>query len=226
MKLTEDQLIILQDTLNERIKYKETYDEVYDHVLTALEQVDSNIPLGQAINTIMLNDFGGFKGLKKIERRRWWMVILQMAKKQLWYLIDYLKFPLLPTTLIIYALIYYCVVELQFNLVGYMFIYSASMYMIPLCSTYWYLKSGHRFKNIKKSIKKHPLAIVSQAPFYIFAGTFFILEVFFRQILKVGSILNYSQPSLAISLLLTLYIIYNISFFRLYKNEIVMPEIK
>jgi hypothetical protein len=83
MTLTEEQLIVLQDTLDYHIKYNETYDEVYDHVLTALEQVDSNIPLGQAINTIMLNDFGGFKGLRKIESERRWMVIRQMVGKQL-----------------------------------------------------------------------------------------------------------------------------------------------
>ncbi|RZA03329.1 MAG: hypothetical protein EOP47_03225 [Sphingobacteriaceae bacterium] len=225
MKLTEEQLVVLQDTLNDHIKYKETYEEVYDHVLTALEQVDNTVPLGEAINTIMLNDFGGFKGLKKIESDRWWMMTRQMVAKLSGYMIDYLKLPLLPITVIIYALIYYFVVELQFS-PGHMLISMPWILMMPLCGGYWYFKTGFRTKSIGKSIRYQPIQIIGYAPLYIFGGSFFILEIIFHKILKVGSILNFSLPPMAVSLLLTLLIIYNISFFRLYKHELVASEIK
>ena len=107
MKLTEEQLVVLKNNLHERITYQETYNEVYDHILTALENTDDNVPLAQALDNIMQNDFGGFKGLQVIEKKRRWMVARQMAKKQLWYFLDHLKFPLLPITLIIFAALYY-----------------------------------------------------------------------------------------------------------------------
>ncbi len=107
MKLTEQQLQVLQITLSGYIKYKETYEEVYDHVLTALENDDNNKPLEEAINTILLNDFGGLAGLRLIERKRRWVVARQVLAKQGRYLVNHFKWPLLPVTITVYALVYF-----------------------------------------------------------------------------------------------------------------------
>ena len=89
MKLTEDQLQVLQIILSGYVKYKETYEEVYDHVLTALENSDNIKPLDEAINIILLNDFGGFAGLRLLERKRRWAVARQVLAKQGHYLINH-----------------------------------------------------------------------------------------------------------------------------------------
>ncbi len=219
MKLTEEQLSILRNTICEEITYRETYDEVYDHVLTALDNTDDNIPLGEAVNTIMLNDFGGFKGLRALEQQRRWMVGRQMINKQLGYLINHFKFPLLPVTLIIYAIIHYCLIKFQFSPVG-MFVYTTTFFMLSLCGVYYHLKSGYKSTNIGKSIKYFPLKIISYVPFYIFIVSFFIINLTYSNIFKGHNIYDWlSLPPLIFSLLFTLFLIYIISFFKLYREE-------
>ena len=166
MKLTAEQLVVLQDTLKERIKYRETYEEVYDHVLTALEQVDSNIPLGQAINTIMQNDFGGFKGLKKIERKQRWMVVGQIANEQLRYFMNNFRVSLLPLTAIIYAFVYYFVVELKFVPLAWVVLLAAAL-IAGIFRGMYYFKTGYYANTTKSSIKDFPFKIVSYFPYYI-----------------------------------------------------------
>ncbi len=226
MNLTEKQLALLQETLSDRLKYSETYDEVYDHVLTALEDIDDSIPLGGAVNTIMLNDFGGFKGLRKIENERRWTVAHQMISKQLLFFADYLKFPLLPIAIILYAILYYIMSKWQFT-IGHLFIYYISLFLIVFCGRYWKLKTGYRRKKSRKSIKLKLLMYISQIPFYLFSIIFFVLNYFGRSILKTPVTFSWYEVSpMAASILLTLYIIYLIAFFRLFKSELATIEIK
>lgn len=226
MKLTEEQLVLLTETLNDRLKYSETYDEVYDHVLTALEDVDDSIPLGEAVNTIMLNDFGGFKGLRKIENERRWTVARQMISKQLLFFADYLKFPLLPLTILLYVILYYCMVRWQFNLFN-MFMFNTSMFMIIFSAHYWKLKTGYKSKKISKSIKLTSLVAISQFPYFSVTITFFILGFIGRNILKSPDFFNlYNTTPIVTSSLSTLYLIYIVAFFRLFKSELATVEIK
>lgn len=222
MKLTAEQLNTLQDTLRDRITYRETYEEVYDHVLTALEQIDSKIPLSQAINTIMLTDFGGFAGLRLIERKRRWMIAKQMLNKQFLYFINYFKFPFLPITVIIYALIYYCVIDLKIDPQAWV-IFMAMM-ALSLSFTGWrYFKAGWIFEDTQKSIKDKIFKIISYLPNYIYIIGNAIRLAFFRDIAVSGW---FSLHPLVIIFLLTIYIIYTLSSFKLYNDEFTQLEIK
>ena len=212
MKLTAEQLVVLQDTLKERIKYRETYEEVYDHVLTALEQVDSNIPLGQAINTIMLNDFGGFKGLKKIERKQRWMVVGQIANEQLRYFMNNFRVSLLPLTAIIYAFVYYFVVELKFVPLAWVVLLAAALIAVIFRGMY-YFKTGYYANTTKSSIKDFPFKIISNFPYYIL----FVCNLAFSNRHHFYSWFNLSP--LVLTFIFTVYIIYTISFFRLSRDE-------
>ena len=219
MTLTEEQLVVLQDTLKDRITYKETYEEVYDHVLTALEQVDSHVQLGQAISNIMLNDFGGFKGLKKIERKRRWMVTRQIVKDQLGYFINNFKFPLLPLTAIIYVFVYYFVVELKFVPLAWVILLAAALIGGIFRGVYYY-KTGCYAKTKRSSIKDFPFKIISYFPYYIL----FLCNVAFSNRHHFYSWFNLSP--LVLTFIFTAYIIYTISFFRLSRDEFKNLQIK
>jgi hypothetical protein len=52
-----------------RFKCRETYEELYDHVLTALEGVSDDAPFFDAVNNIIENDLGGAKAIKSIEAK-------------------------------------------------------------------------------------------------------------------------------------------------------------
>ncbi len=214
MKLTHDQLILLQDMLKERITYRETYEEVYDHVLTALEQVDSNIPLGQAINTIMLNDFCGFKGLRKIERKRRWVIGRQALAKQWKNILAHFKLPLLPMNLLFFCLSYYFINELKFRPDA-LFIILSTVFIGLTLKYVRYFKRKIFLKGTKKSIKDYPLYIISLIPFYIsWIGSGLNLLIYKKTFFQ-----SFNLHPLFLSLIFTVYIIYTMSFFKLYLEE-------
>lgn len=217
MKLTKEQLVTLQDTLKARITYRETYEEVYDHVLEALENTDSKIPLTIALNNILQHDFGGIKGVKALEKKRRWMVGKQMAKKQLWYFIDHLKFPLLPITVIIYASLYYCAISIDLDA----FVIFLAIALLPsLFNGLRYFTIGYKFKSTQKSINDLPFKIISNIPYYfLFMGSIFCQAIYYRNVPDHNFLGFYNLPPLALSSLYTLYLVYHLSFFRLYRDE-------
>ena len=224
MKLTEDQLVVLKNNLKEGVTYRETYEEVYDHLLTALENSDNSLPLAKTLNNIMQNDFGGFKGLQVIEKKRRWMVARQMAKKQLWYFLDHLKFPLLPITLIIFAALYYLVSNVKFNA----FVFFLAVAIIPsLFNGLRYFTIGYRYKSTQKSIKDLPFKVISNFPYYFFfMGSIICQAIYFRNVENHNYLEFYNLSPLLLSSLYALYITYHISFFRLYRDEFANAEVK
>lgn len=217
MKLTEEQLVVLQDTLNEGVTYRETYEEVYDHLLTALEHSDNSLSLPKTLNNIMQSDFGGFKGLRSIEKKRRWMVGRQMAKKQFWYFIDHLKFPLLPITLIIFVALYYLVINIKFNAFGF---FLAVAVLPSLFNGLRYFTIGYKFKSTQKSIKDLPFKVISNFPYYFFfMGSIICQGIYFINVENHNYLEFYNLPPLLLSSLYALYITYHISFFRLYRDE-------
>jgi hypothetical protein len=74
----------IKDKLLGRFKCRETYEELYDHVFTALEAVPNDVPFFDAANKIIENDLGGAKAIKSIENK-----YLKIAIKE--YITDYFK---------------------------------------------------------------------------------------------------------------------------------------
>ena len=223
MKLTAEQLKTLQDTLKEGVTYRETYEEVYDHILTALEHRDNSLSLAKTLNNIMQSDFGGFKGLRSIEKKRRWTVGKQMAKKQLWYFLDHLKFPLLPITLIIFAALYYLVINIKFNAFGF---FLAVALLPSLFNGLRYFTIGYKFKSTQKSIKDLPFKIISNFPYYFFFMGSIICQGIYFNFATHNYLEFYNLPPLILSSLYALYITYHISFFRLYRDEFTKIQVK
>jgi hypothetical protein len=89
MKPNIEQEKIIGQVLRGALKFKDTYDEVYDHILSALDTLPGDVHFTDALYDIMANDFGGVKGLKKIERKHTWLAVRQ-------FIADYLKALLKP----------------------------------------------------------------------------------------------------------------------------------
>ena len=66
MKITPEQQSLLQRHLRKILKYRETYAEFYDHIVTAVEAEKANILFDDAVIGIIKNDFGGVKGMRSI----------------------------------------------------------------------------------------------------------------------------------------------------------------
>lgn len=66
MKLTEEQKTEIRNYLAPIPKYRETYNELYDHILNSLADKEGDYSINEVI-LIVKNDFRGFSGIRKQE---------------------------------------------------------------------------------------------------------------------------------------------------------------
>ncbi len=69
MKPTPDQKLWLKDYLFKVMQYRETYEEVYDHMLLAIEKYPEQQYFISTVLDILNNDFGGTNGLLDLEEK-------------------------------------------------------------------------------------------------------------------------------------------------------------
>ena len=91
MKLNAEQEKIVEQTLRNVLNFKDTYDEVYDHILSSFDALPADVHFADALYNIIEYDFGGAKGLKATERKHTWLAIR-------YFITDYLKGLLKPLT--------------------------------------------------------------------------------------------------------------------------------
>jgi hypothetical protein len=90
------------------IKFQETYNEVYDHVLTALESKhDATLSFEANALAVITADFGGILKLKDLERRGIKAIHNQVARKHIHNALNYFKFPSIAYTALLTILTYY-----------------------------------------------------------------------------------------------------------------------
>ncbi|MFD1255822.1 hypothetical protein ACFQ3S_03355 [Mucilaginibacter terrae] len=108
MIITAEQQEELKLILTDYTKYQETYSEVYDHVITALEvQHDSlNMAFADKVRAILDADFGGLSQLPVMEKKRAKIIHDQISKKQLYFATAFFKFPLSIYTAITAVAVY------------------------------------------------------------------------------------------------------------------------
>jgi hypothetical protein len=106
MKPNQKQKLWLQSYLGAVLKYRETYEEVYDHVLLALENRHQEKFFEGTVNAIINEDFGGVNGLFAMERN-----CENAMVKQYWRLFSsYLKLPYLICIAVISVILAYIAV--------------------------------------------------------------------------------------------------------------------
>ncbi|RYE30969.1 MAG: hypothetical protein EOP42_11320 [Sphingobacteriaceae bacterium] len=112
MKPTLQQTEILKSYLADILKYRETIDEVYDHVLSAVEVKPENISFQDAVNHILNDDFGGGNGLVKMEKQH----LRNATQKGFIQVFSYIKsdfeYPNVLYTLLLFVNCYYVTVNL------------------------------------------------------------------------------------------------------------------
>lgn len=107
MKLRQDQKQLLEKYISNVVLYKETYEEIYDHVLTALEGRDGIENLQRRTHQLIDDDFGGYAGIAKLESQRRDMIRADLRSTYLHHVKVNLQNPLIILLLMILGLAYY-----------------------------------------------------------------------------------------------------------------------
>jgi hypothetical protein len=218
MKPTTEQDILLRKYLRETLRYRETYEEVYDHVLTALEHNAYTGTLEDAVNQILRDDFGGYDQLRKMEYKAKGVAIADGVRKYMVFFVDYFRWPRLAYTMCFAALIYFTVGQVALAPIMFEAIFAVIILMPAILSLRRYYVVGYLFRDVKKSIRDDVFARIAMVPtrLFVFLGLGIIISID-----KGHNIWTNATPAILTALYL-LSAIYLLALVRLYRDEFKM----
>ncbi len=215
MKPTLQQEEILRKYLRDALAYRETYEEVYDHILSALEQKPQGIPFQEAVNQILNDDFGGGKGLVEMEKKCYQSVVDETIGQQWKYFKSNFKFPNLIYTLILFLTIYFIVSKIAFASFIIVFLVFAGILVPGLFMLIRYYWMGYFTLDTKKSIKDKIMGKIAGRCSQLIMFTMLFLSN--KKHLAINSwVSNYTA---IVTLTVTVFIFYILSFIKLSKDE-------
>ncbi|MBD1392519.1 hypothetical protein [Mucilaginibacter glaciei] len=212
MKPTDEQLKTLQDYLHETLVYREAYEEIYDHILTALEDQPGNISYQDAINNIIRNDFGDPKNLLKVEKGIKEGLVNDAIRKYFAYLKSYFTFPGIFYTITGVMASYYFFSYSAFS-PGIIFWIFAFLVIAP--SVIWLMRlynTGYILDTTRKSARDKLFETFTGVPIRIGLIPMAFINLTDYKIWQEN---NYYF----ITLFFVIGVVYNLALYRLYKDE-------
>ncbi|WP_131539042.1 hypothetical protein [Pedobacter nototheniae] len=215
MVLTAQQTQKLKDYIFSASKYRETYNEIYDHILNAL--ADQNEPYSiELVSRIVHNDFGDFKEIRKQERLYQQQINKKYARLFRLEIANSFKWPGLLSNLTILALcicLYYGSKSAPFNMKP---ITIATFLCFAAIAVFVYSKIIlSKRKNNKYSVMDN--SIGSLATIGLFIGNF-VLYWFITK----DSLINLSYDYKIIAMLILFFFcsVYVRAFIKFYNQKI------
>lgn len=109
MKLNQVQTATIKQLVSNEVKFNETYCEVYDHVITALESENVLPDIQKAYSDIIEEDFGGHRGIQQLETFRERQFKRSISSKRLNFFVLAIKWPGILISLPLGMAVYYCI---------------------------------------------------------------------------------------------------------------------
>jgi hypothetical protein len=110
MKPNAEQQEFIRQKLQGKLKVRETYDELYDHVLSALDKVPDDGLFASAVHQIIEHDLGGKRAMRAIQIKAVKIAVKDFIGEYFTSLGQSLKSPamfiILPATVIYYLLMH------------------------------------------------------------------------------------------------------------------------
>ena len=168
MKPTAEQDILLKAYLREVLRYRDTYEEVYDHVLTALAHNTYSGTMEEAVNQILRVDFGGYDQLRKMESKARAAALNDGIKRYLRFFWSYFKWPALPFTLCFAVLVYFTLAQVKLQPMVLGGIFGVIIFTPAILSLRRFYVAGYVFRDIKKSVRDDVFARIAVVPTRLF----------------------------------------------------------
>ncbi|MBB6502588.1 hypothetical protein [Pedobacter cryoconitis] len=214
MILTAQQNQKIKDYIFDATKYKETYHEVYDHILNALTDLDEVYSI-ELVTKIVNDDLGGLKEIKKQEELYQKQVNKRYTGLFRLEIVNTFKWPGILNNLTILALcicFYYTGKSAPFNMQP-MTVATFACFM--MVSIYIFTKiMMNKTKNRKYSIMDNSLRNLAFTGFFI--GNFALL--FFT----IGNLIDLNRDTMLIAMLLLYFFssVYIRAFIKFYNQQI------
>jgi hypothetical protein len=212
MKPTEQQLKVLQEYLHKTLNYRETYEEIYDHILSALEHQPNSISFEEAINNIIRNDFGSPKNLLKAERTSKNALVKDCLRQFAGYFVGCFKFPAVFYTFGFALASYYLLSQIMFKAFTIECIFAIVITIPGIIYLMRLYNTGYILETTKRSAKDRLFETLAGMPLRIFVMlTIWVNTPFY----KVWQSNNYYS----VTILLLLGVVYDVTLYKLYRNE-------
>ncbi len=215
MKLTHEQVLAVKGAIWPEVKYRETVAEVYDHVLTALEErPDDGKPLMTVVDEIIANDLGGWKAIKEHEKDRLKMTTRQVIRQYMQMLLSFLYTPYSSLILVVTLVIYGWPTSFA---AGGLLAFSVVLGLIPLIMAI-YRMLGNLFAPGTKKPSITDLAIfrIGLCSFYAIRG----VEWAAKLLCGTKSYKMLAQTHVWVAVfLISLYLVQGITFLMIYRKQ-------
>lgn len=203
----------LKTYLRKAFLYRETYEEVYDHIISALQNQADGISFENAVNDIIRNDFGGHQNLVNIEANSKRAIRRDIRRQQSVFFWSFFKFPNFIYVLILALITYKLLVLLPLttNIIRGIFLLLSFLpwFAMPLR----YYLTGYIFGDTKRSVKDNTMSTWSMVPFQVFCADNIIMIINNDRHFINGFNL------LWVTIGVVLFIVYAIAFFKLSRAE-------
>jgi hypothetical protein len=214
MKPTSQQEENLRTYLRNELLYRETYEEVYDHILTALEQKPQDISFQDSVNQIIKDDFGGGQDLVEMEKKCYKLASDEAISQQWNYFKSNFKFPKLIYTLILFLTIYLIVSKIAHASFIISFLVFTGFVVPGILILLRYFNVGYYTLDTKKSIKDN---IMRKIAYLFYQVILFPLMLLLNHKKYIDSFII--DHTIIIDLGITVLILYILSFIKLSRDE-------
>lgn len=218
MKPTPAQLLLLQKYLRKNLKYRETYAEFYDHILTAVEAEKADVLFDDLVMGVIKSDFGGTKGMRLIEAEYQRSVFKELKKKYRHYVLNNFRFPGLFITVTLGVLIYFITKQLWFDMDVFLLNIIAIRVIPDILRMITYIRLPRIYKAPLRSIKTAFFKWQNFMTFFIFylayllaSHSVFSNPVWLKEIIVTPLIMTI--PMLLVA-------IHSLTYYKVYRDDI------
>lgn len=214
MKPTLQQEENLRTYLRNELLYRETYEEVYDHIITALQQKPQHVSFQDSVNQIIKDDFGGGKGMVEMEKKCYELVADEAVSQQWNYFKSNFRFPSLVYTLILFLTIYLIVSKIAPTSFIISFLVFTGFVVPGILILLRYFNLGYYTLDTKKSIKDN---IMRKIAYLFYQVILFPLMLLLNHKKYIDSFII--DHTIIIDLGITVLILYILSLIKLSRDE-------
>ncbi len=215
MKLTKDDITCLNKFLNEELVYRETYNEMRDHILSALEQYPENAPFKSALHDIINMQFRGTAGLRAIERQYKRSAVTEMRNRYFAHIMDMFKFPSVIYLVVVSIAAFFFFKYISANTLAHIGVFIIVAGFPGIINGIRYIRTGYHYGTTKRSAADDGYRFLKYFPGVIYVVFMFLLWGMHFQATNLFNSLN---PGVATVVFMG-YFLHAVAFFKMYKEE-------
>jgi|GEM_PF-2004332 len=220
MKLTKDDIKYLNEFLNKELVYRETFEELYDHISSGLENAPESLPFNEALKNYVTREFGGISGLRKIEEQHRATVLRAMKRQYFNYIYQHFRFPGIILLVLIAALVYTIFSAAWFPTTWYFPMFLTMSIIVSAVHYIRYIRIGYIWKSTKRSVKDDGFTLIKYAPGKVIMFFAVVVFVLYRWFIKDTPLILFDRLSpIAETCLFVAYALHAMSFYKMYAAE-------